>query len=128
MNSDYIFIFIILLIILLFFLAIRYFKYLFFYLGIFTWITISIFWTIIINNKNSNLDFINILLKNIYNFFSDSKIINFLWENSEFLFIVFLFLILYKFIYYIILIKLHFLKWIFKGILSWLANKKEENE
>ena len=128
MNSDYIFIFLILLIILLFFFAIKYFKYLLFYLGIFSWILIWTFGKIFLEDKNYNLWFLNTLFNNISNFFSDSMIVNFLSENAWYLFLLFLILIFHRFFYYLLLIILYFLKWFITSILAWIWNKKERKK
>jgi len=128
MNSDYIFIFLIFLIILLFYLAIKYFKYLLFYLGIFSWILIWTFGKIFLEDKNYNLWFLNTLFNNISNFFSDSMIVNFLSENAWYLFLLFLILIFHRFFYYLLLIILYFLKWFITSILAWIWNKKERKK
>ena len=126
MNSDYVFIFLIFLIILLFYLAIKYFKYLLFYLGIFTWILIWTFGKIFLEDKNYNLWFLNNFFKNISDFFSDSKIVEFLWKNAWYLFLLFLILVFHRFFYYLLLILLHFLKWFITSILVWITNKREK--
>lgn len=125
MNSDYVFIFLTLLIILLFYLAIKYFKVLFFYLWVLLWVLLWTYWKIFLEDKEFNLWFLKTFIWNIEKFFSDSKIVNFLWENLSLLFILFIIALFHRFFYYLSLILLHFLKWLSSSILTWLSNRKD---
>ncbi len=126
MNPDYIFILLIFLTILLFYLAIRYFKFLFFYLWILVWVLLWIFWKIFFEDNKFNLAFLNVLLKNISDFFSKSKIVNLLAENSGWLFSIFFILLFHRFFYYLFLILLYFIKWFTTSILNWIWNRKKK--
>jgi len=125
MNPDYIFIFLILLIILLFYLAMKYFKFLFFYLWVFLWILLWTFWKIFIEDNNFNLGFLNTFFNNISEFFSKSKIVNFLSENLNWLFLLFVIALFHRFFYYLLLILLHFFKWLSTSVLNWISNRKK---
>ncbi len=124
MLPDYIFIFLALLIILLFYLAMKYFKFLFFYLWVLLWILLWTYWKIFLDDKNFNLWFINVILDSIKNFFSDSLIVWFLWENLNYLFILFIIALFHRFFYYLALILFHFFKWLFVSIFNWLSHNK----
>jgi len=126
MNSDYIFVFLIILIILLFFLAIRYFKYLLFYLWVFTWLLLSVYWSIFLEDKHYNLWFLKILFNNVNEFFKNSKIVQFLIDNLWYLFFLFIILLFHRFFYYLLLILLYFLKWLSVNTLNWISNRKDK--
>ena len=123
--ADYIFIFLVLLTILLFYLAIRYFKFLFFYLWVTLWILLWTYWKVFLEDKNFNLWLLNYFLDNIKHFFSDSIIVWFLWDNLVYLFIIFIIALFHRFFYYLSIILLYFVKWFSTGILTWVSNRKE---
>ena len=128
MNSDYVFIFLVLLIILLFYLAIKHFKFLFFYLWVLLWIFIWIYGKIFIESENFNLGFLDLLVSNIGNFFRDSIIVQFLSNNLIWFFWLLFILLFHRFFYYSSLVLLHFFKWFTTGVLDWIWNRKEKKE
>ena len=128
MNPDYVLIFLMLLIILLFYLAIKYFKVLFFYLWVLLGILLGVYWRIFLEDTNLNLGFLNRFISNLWEFFKDSKILHFLSENSVWLFFIFLILLFHKFFYYLLLIILYFLKWLTTSILNWISSRKDRKK
>ena len=124
MNPDYIFIFLIFLLILLFYIAIKYFKYLLFYLWVFVGFLVSVYWNIFLEKKDYNLWFLKVLFNNINNFFSHSKIVEFLVNNLWIVFFIFIVLLFHRFFYYLVLILLYFLKWFSISLINWINSKK----
>jgi len=125
MNPDYIFIFLVFLIILLFYLAIKYFKVLLFYLGFFLGIFLSIFWESIFEKSGFTFTFIDYLKNSLSNFFENSYIVNFFNNHIKLVFFLILAILFYKITYYTILIILHFIKWLSVSLLTWISNKRE---
>ncbi len=65
-------------------------------------------------------------LKNLSNFFLDSKFYDFFYFHPNYLFYILWFLIFIKAFYYIILILYHFIIWLFDNIRQWLLNRNEK--
>jgi hypothetical protein len=126
MNSDLVLIFLFFLIALLFYLAIKYFKILFFYLWVFLWIFIGVFWKIFLDNSDFKLWFLKTWLNSFSSFFVDSKIVNFFIENLKLLFLLLLFLLFHKLFYYLWKILIYFIIWFFTTFWNWLLKRKKD--
>jgi hypothetical protein len=126
MNPDYVLIFLFFLLILLFYLAIKYFKILFFYLWVLLWIILWVYGHIFIETNDYNLAFLKKFFGNINNFFKESYIIQFLWNHIGLFLFLIIIALFHKFFYYLLLIFLYFIKWFVTSIIEWITNKKEK--